>query len=382
MVELLRVLRARRSYLAAIALATAGITVTTSATPASAAVANPGVVTMLANATLHTEALDVKELPLRHAAAGTVDGSGNVVISQLDLEFETQDTEIDASDPTLDDAIVHATIQPASALTGTVDPELGTMSLSGDLVLMLSADGMFTNCPVGPFPVNLQTSQRDGVPYDSTSGGATLADATFSMPAIPFSQPGCTGWESRLNTAFKLPSAPEDAALLLPIVLSPAVVAVPPDTTTTATMPTTIPPSSSTSATTAAATTTAAPTTGATSQPRAAATSPRKAPAAKPAPDATTTPPTTASPPTTEPLRDRRAVVTPMTLPGTSAPPTTTPRAPHQLAADTRAVSNRFPSGPVVFALALLLGGIGIVLIASELRAMRGPRRRRAARAH
>ena len=103
--------------------------------------------------------------------------------------------------------------------SGTVDPATGaatvSLSLNVTVVVNLGCGSSGVSCAMNPVNVALSTSVANPagppavtpVPYDPSTGIATLADNTFALPATTGF--GCAA----LNTAFHLPAASGQSAL-------------------------------------------------------------------------------------------------------------------------------------------------------------------------
>jgi hypothetical protein len=241
----------RRRWLSLIALsAVMAIAIPWWIVSAGAAVSNPGPVTIsLHDGVFHTALADFS--PLTGTMTGSVDASGNIAVSQANISFTPVTVNVAGLDITV-------TPTASSNWTGTINPDTGQATLSGQLTtnLAIAALGV-TACPLGPVSLSLSTSNTGGAPYSPTTGDSTLVDDTFTIPAIPAGQVGCGGQEGLINGALPLPSAPGAVTLTTGALFSPA----PQGTTSTSSSASTSSTSASTTSTTASTTTTTGPTT-------------------------------------------------------------------------------------------------------------------------
>lgn len=115
--------------------------------------------------------------------------------------------------------VITLLIQPTGSATGNINPLTGVATLAVPLRLKIegSAQGIDLggSCIVGPFTLNLRTGLTTpptgfepivGVPYNPTTGEATLVDNNFAVPAAT----GCGplgAASGPLSAAFGLPSA-------------------------------------------------------------------------------------------------------------------------------------------------------------------------------
>jgi hypothetical protein len=129
--------------------------------------------------------------------------------------------------------------EATSAWTGTIDPANGTATLTGQLRTLVTSPGLLDNCPVGPFTIQLSTTNPGGVPYNEATGAATLTDSTFVLLAIPDGAPGCGGIEAAINGALGLPAT---GAISFSVGFEPIITGAgaPPPPTTIPTIPTTV----------------------------------------------------------------------------------------------------------------------------------------------
>jgi hypothetical protein len=387
--------RLRRQSGALTAIAVISLVLIAGMPAAGATVINPGTTAALGNVSLRTTALATDDLhQIGVLATGTVASDGTWTIPFANIAFGFTDLVVHAPGEQLDGVTLHVTLAPTSDFAGDVQPDIHSASLFGNASLLISADGMFTNCTVGPFALNMQTVQTGGAAYDETTGTATLVDGLVSLPAVSRVSPGCGGWDNRINRALALPTVAGSSTIGLSVTLTPPPLSSPLGTTTTTTTTTTMPPTSTTptsdttttgsSPATQGDTTTAtagATTTGASAGSTSTARStPKPAAAAKPNTKSKSNASTTTKPPrsttTTAPLRDNRGeVVTPLPLP--SVPPTDAPKPDAiRIPDDAQPVSRRLPSGVLIFGISLLLGGIGVSLIGTEIRKFVQPRHR------
>ena len=109
-------------------------------------------------------------------------------------------------------------VQPQSASTGTINPMTGnaTLGLSMRLSITGTAGGfdLGSGCGIGPFTMNLRTGATTppapfdplvGVPYNPTTGQATLVDNNFSVPGASSCGP-LNGANGPLSAAFGVPA--------------------------------------------------------------------------------------------------------------------------------------------------------------------------------
>jgi hypothetical protein len=222
--------------------------VVASALAASAAVENPGPVTItLHDATLGTPLGDFT--PMTGTLTGTVAGDGGLHFPKASMTFPS--FAVDVTNP----IATTVTVTPVadSDFAGHVDPATGRVTLTGNLTtnITLQAFGL-VDCPLGPLALNLDTANAGGSAY--SGGSATLVDQSFVMPEIPAGAAGCAGYESVINTLVGLPSAPGASTMTMPVTFSP-VLASPSSsdsissTTTTASTTTTTMPTSTTTTT-------------------------------------------------------------------------------------------------------------------------------------
>lgn len=211
---------------------------------ASASVEDPGAVTIA----VHDGALGTplgNFTPLAGTLTGTVDGSGALTIPQAAITFPPFDTSITNPIPTT------VTVTPVadSDFTGTVDPDTGVVTLTGQLTTQVTlAQFGLTNCPLGPMTISLSSANAGGSAY--SAGSATLVDQSFVMPAIPSGANGCAGFESTINSLVGLPTAPGASTLTLPVTFSPILTGSGSTSTSGATSSSTSTSTSSTTATT------------------------------------------------------------------------------------------------------------------------------------
>ena len=219
MVGTIRSRRAARVLLAT-AVAAAGVAVLGSS-EASAEIGNPGPVTATLSATLVTADPATPDLTFSGSASGTISAAGA-------LEFPAAGMSFGASSIDFAGQTITVNASATTAFTGTLDPESGAASLSGGLQAGLTNAALgLAGCPIGPFTVALSTAEAGGVPYNSGTGAATLADAAFAIPAIPAGAAGCGGLEAAINPALMLPN-PASGPITLAMTLSPAPVVKPP----------------------------------------------------------------------------------------------------------------------------------------------------------
>jgi len=143
---------------------------------------------------------------------GTVTASGAVTVPQSGIFFPP--TYVYAQG-----GVLTVQVQPQNAATGTINPLSGNSTLS--LTLRLSITGtaggfdLGSGCGVGPFTMNLRTGATTppppfeplvGVPYDATTGRATLVDNNFAVPGASSCGP-LNAANGPLSAAFGVPAA-------------------------------------------------------------------------------------------------------------------------------------------------------------------------------
>jgi PKD repeat protein len=142
---------------------------------------------------------------------GTVAANGAITVPQAGVVFPPQYVFVEGG-------VIAALVQPTGNVSGNINPITGNATLSVPLRLKIegSAAGIDLggSCIVGPFTLNLRTGATTppagfdpivGVPYDATTGLATIVDNNFAVPAA--SGCGPLGAASGpLSAAFGLPS--------------------------------------------------------------------------------------------------------------------------------------------------------------------------------
>jgi hypothetical protein len=205
--------------------------------PAAADVMPSGPVTMswaTGSITLTVNGTPTTVPGLSGTATGTVSPTGELSFPQSGITMNSFTANI----------LVAVTIFPAAttAWTGTIDPENGTATVTGQMVTRAVAAPLINppGCPVGPFTIQLSTQNPGGAAYDEATGAATLTDTTFVLPAVP-AVPECGGLEVAINAALGLPTT---GGLSFSVTLQPALTGTgaPPPSTTIPTIPTTLPP--------------------------------------------------------------------------------------------------------------------------------------------
>ena len=376
-----------RRACASVAIASAAVL--GAATPASSLVANPGPVDIYAGVQVQSDELAAPTMSLPAPLQATVGPDGTVVVPHAQFVTNPVDVVMDARGSSLNGDTVHLSMQATSDLLGVLVPENQSFDLFANFVLVLSIDGKFANCAIGPFAANPRTSEAGGAPYTDTNGSATLVDLNFVItPLLPTQ---CNGWDGSINRALDLPSSPGEWTMTMPLLITPPPSAT--TTTTTTTPTTTVPTTTGTTPTTAptiGAPDTAAPsssgggnnagtTTPRTDAPKATNLNSANGRRGVGATKLTTT--SAASTTTTRPqLHDNRAVIPPLLSEPETSSSTAAPAAGGvevRIPDSTQPVSNRVPTGVLAFAVALLLGGIGIALINAELRKARSTPKRR-----
>jgi hypothetical protein len=244
----------RRLTVVAVLVALVAAGVVASTVTANASVQNPGSVTVTVNAaTLSTPMGDFA--PIEGTLSGAVSGDGALTFPQASIAFTSFDATI--TNPVA--LTVNVTPLASSDFTGTVDPDTGSVTLTGDLTLAISlAQFGLSGCPLGPMSLDLSTANPGGSAY--SAGAATVTDQSFVMPLIPDGAPGCAGAEGIIDTLVPLPTAPGASTLTMPLTFDPILTGAS-STSSTNTTSTTTTTTTTTSSTTTTTTTTVPTTT-------------------------------------------------------------------------------------------------------------------------
>ena len=142
---------------------------------------------------------------------GTVGATGAVNVPQSGIFFPP--TYVYAQG-----GVLTVQVQPQGAATGTINPMTGVSTLSMSLKLSITGTAggfdLGASCGVGPFTMNLRTGATTppapyepmvGVPYDPTTGQATLVDNNFSVPGASNCGP-LNAANGPLSAAFGVPA--------------------------------------------------------------------------------------------------------------------------------------------------------------------------------
>jgi LPXTG-motif cell wall-anchored protein len=219
---------------------------------------NPGPVTVTvtgANFILNVSGAPTEVGPFNGTLTGTVDIDGILSFAQGDISFTDFDTII----------LVPAHVQPVADgdWTGTMDPNNGTVSISGPLTTLATVDSVgLVDCPIGPFNVQMQ-----GTNYNDSNGNATISDPAYLVNELQPGTPGCNDQEAVVNGALPLPG---EGAVTMPVSFEPVITGggTPPPTTTTFTLPPTTAPATTATTAPTGETTVAAAATGGETLPR------------------------------------------------------------------------------------------------------------------
>ena len=143
---------------------------------------------------------------------GTVGANGAVTVPQSGIFFPP--TYVYAQG-----GVLTVQVQPQNAATGTINPLSGNSTLSMTLRLSITGTAggfdLGSGCGVGPFTMNLRTGATTppapfeplvGVPYDATTGQATLVDNNFAVPSASSCGP-LNAANGPLSAAFGVPAA-------------------------------------------------------------------------------------------------------------------------------------------------------------------------------
>jgi chitinase len=232
------------------------------ATQASAAtvVTNPGSVSVAFAGSLSLNgATPITINGINGTGTGTVDASGNVSLLNAGLSFSPFSILVANVIP------ANVSIQPLGDWTGTIDPDAGTLNITGSLTAHLDDSAaaqsvLGSDCPVGPLALNLTTGTTGlthGTPYNAGTGVAEIVDNNFTIPASPDPNPTCPG-VNLINSGAPLPLGPPKATIDLTATFTPAPQGsgTPPTSSTTTTGSSTTTTGSSTTTTTGSTTTT------------------------------------------------------------------------------------------------------------------------------
>jgi len=277
---------------------------------------------------------------------GTVDADGNLFFPQANVSFDAKNAVI----------LLPVTIEPTavSDWTGTVDPETGAVTLSGQLAMVTNAPGVIVDCPVGPADVSWSTANAGGVAYDGTSGTATVVDAAIVQQ--PLDSAACAGNGALINTVLVLPNDPGNYVVEQELTFDPIVTAAT-TSTTEPTTTTTEPTTSTTEPTTTTTTTTTTPSSTTTT------TTPSSTTTVGTAGATTTTTTTAAGAGATTTTTQASAAGA-----GATGTTTTTTVASSAQQSGTLPRTGGGPSAPLVAAGSFLLAGGGALLLAQRRR--------------
>jgi LPXTG-motif cell wall-anchored protein len=234
---------ARKARRFALVLIAAGALVIAALATIAGAVVTPapGNVTITATGatfTIFIQGSPITVGPFSGSFKGTVDATGKLKFPKAGIKFTPFSQTIQIP--------VTITVAASTDFAGTIDPDSSTLSLSGSLVTLASAQTpALNNCPIGPAKVNLQSKN-----YSKTTGKATVSDPAFVIPAIPAGTAGCVD-DTVIQTINDTLTLPSTGGVTGPVTVSPVLTGngTPPPSTTTFTTTT------STSTTTVPATT-------------------------------------------------------------------------------------------------------------------------------
>lgn len=157
--------------------------------PAVAAI-NPGTIAIKANGTvlINTAPLPGQSTLVVTAAlsvGGTIDAAGNITLSasQITGQATTKFSGGAAGAP--------AIFAVPSGWTVTLDPATGNLALTGALAVHYFLPGVFTDCnhTVNFHLTTGSSGSLTGVPYNASSGTATVVDNTFTVPNVTLNEP-------------------------------------------------------------------------------------------------------------------------------------------------------------------------------------------------
>jgi LPXTG-motif cell wall-anchored protein len=215
-----------RGALAGVTLATGLTAVAIGWAPAGASVKDPGPVTVDFTATIVTADPAVPDLVLPGSATGTVDGSGN-------LAFPAAGFTMGSSSITTSGVTIAIQPEVTGTFTGTINPQSGVVSLTGSLRALLSNQALgLTNCPLGPFTLDLSTANAGGAAYSKATGAATITDPQFQLDPIALNTAGCNNAITGILNGGPpglgpLPRA-DAGPIVMAVTFSPVLVEVPP----------------------------------------------------------------------------------------------------------------------------------------------------------
>jgi hypothetical protein len=172
--------------------------VATSAATVSAAVTNPGAVTL----DLTSANLTLDSPPDLNGSFDTIGTLRGTIESSGALRFGARDIVMRPIPSLWNGITMEWTPTAISDFVGSVDPARNTFELRGTMSLFLNSRPLgLVDCPIGPMTLTL----RGGAPTSGT-GAFTLRDASFVVHAVP--NPSCNGLAPTLNAALMLPTAP------------------------------------------------------------------------------------------------------------------------------------------------------------------------------
>jgi LPXTG-motif cell wall-anchored protein len=154
--------------------------------------------------------------------AGTVDNAGKLNFPKSGIHFDDALNQTWGNTP----PVVVSKVSPSASgdWTGSIDPETGTVALTGSLIVDAFVKSPLptpNGCPVGPIPLEMSTEKTGGAKYDLATGSATVADDQFVVEPLLEDPPGqvdfCEGHEAIFNSALSLPTAPGAATVALKI---------------------------------------------------------------------------------------------------------------------------------------------------------------------
>jgi hypothetical protein len=141
------------------------------------------------------------DLPLRGSASASIAADGNLTIPRDAVLFSTDPQN---PEPVSGTSITTVELRAERDLRGAIDRATGSLWLQGDLVFLLSGNGL-TNCPIGPTTITFTSNNPDGRAYDAAAGSATVAtDPEFMLPPIADGSAGCADQEPWFNIGLGL----------------------------------------------------------------------------------------------------------------------------------------------------------------------------------
>lgn len=179
---------------------------------------------------------------------GTVAADGTVTIPANGVVFSPGYLESSAAGG---DGLVTVTPRASQAMTGSINPATGALSLRLRMVIDLDATNLPAACMVGstssPIDLQLKSANAGGVAYNLSTAMGTATDTTYVIPKTS----GCGFVASFIDDGLGLPSPSGQNVASFTVKSDPALQAGTPDpTTTTTTRPptttTTRPPTTTT----------------------------------------------------------------------------------------------------------------------------------------